>query len=226
MLSIRPSHRAHEFRRRARACSRPARRIARPLARIAASIAASCAARSMPLCASAKVAMPSASAIAQPARIGIVAGDQHDLVRAVRHAAGVEQRRHVGAAPEMSTATRAVLEAGSGGCVASHASRADHVSADRAPCSRAGPRSTSPMRLTLSPRLRARRRPRARSSGATASTMPMPQLKVRAISPGSIVPCAWRNAISRGCSQASASITRVRALRAARGGCFRAARRR
>jgi hypothetical protein len=42
-------------------------------------------------------------------------------------------------------------------------------------------------------------------SSGTTSTMPMPQLKVRAISAGSILPCACRNAIRRGCSHASAS---------------------
>ena len=43
-------------------------------------------------------------------------------------------------------------------------------------------------------------------SARRSAAMPMPQLKVRAISPGSILPCAWRKAISRGCGQASASI--------------------
>src|SRR3546814_6456543 len=47
--------------------------------------------------------------------------------------------------------------------------------------------------------------------------MPMPQLKVRAISSGSIFPCAWRNAISRGCSHASASICACSVLGRMRG---------
>ena len=61
-------------------------------------------------------------------------------------------------------------------------------------------------RNTVSPAASSAASPSPPRSAATTTAMPIPQLNVRAISSGSIAPCACRNAISRGCAQASASI--------------------
>ena len=106
--------------------------------------------------------------------------------------------------PEIRTATRtrsAMMGGGPGGAAAPGLGRR--------------PRRCSPWRLRRRGRSGTPSRPRrssasitaAASASATIAAMPMPQLKVRAISPGSIFPCAWRKAISRGCGQASASIS-------------------
>ena len=148
----------------------------------------------------------------QPARLGHVGGDQHDLVVArrdrgacIRTSASMFEPR-----PESRTATRtcsAMMGRRPGGA------GAPGLRPSRATVQPRGPASTRPISNTVSPASSSASRHVLRIVlGATISAMPMPQLKVRANSPGSILPCAWRKAISRGCGQASASIARVQAL--------------
>ncbi len=92
-------------------------------------------------------------------------------------------------------------------CEASHASAEPQLPAGPRTVQPRGPAATSPMCVTSSPASSSSATTSLASSGGTARTMPMPQLKVRAISPGAMLPCRWRNAISPGCSHAPASIT-------------------
>ena len=67
------------------------------------------------------------------------------------------------------------------------------------------PAATCPIVKTVSPAVSSVSVTLFASSFETTIAMPTPQLKVRANSSGSIFPCAWRKAISRGCGQESAS---------------------
>src|SRR3546814_18184145 len=63
----------------------------------------------------------------------------------------------------------------------------------------------APMRYTVSPAASSASVTDEAWLSATTTAMPTPQLKVRAISSGSIFPCDWRQALRRGGGQRHAS---------------------
>ena len=217
MLTIRPAPARDEIVARAGAYSRRARSISTPASRSAASIAASYSRACRCPCGTARrSAMPSRARPGEARRVGLVARrparPRSGQSRALRPAIRASAAMFDAAARDQDARRCARLSAWHASRVQSLA-RAPGLGAARARCSRARrPRSAPIAKHRLARRLelggdrvrlvRPRRPP----------TMPMPQLKVRAISSGSILPCACRKAISRGCSQASASITRVAAV--------------
>ena len=188
----------------------------RPASRSCASTSASNSARFMPLW----LLRPGRDALRRARRRGRRASGTLEATSAISYGQSGACAASTSATmfeprPEIRTPTRDPF---SHGASRTSRSRALHVSAEP----RHGAAALARLDLAdpehrLARRFERARRPSAASAAHDHATMPMPQLKVRAISSGSISPCACRNAISRGCGQASASTVACRPSGSTRG---------